>query len=144
MALLWLAVPCTILPAHAGEFSDNPDVALEATFLRDSAQCGDTVELLLTFRPGENIHLTTTPPVKFIPDSSNSAAPAGVPEGSADPITGFLSTAAPVLLPLKLGRSLPPGKRLIRGIVSYYYCSESDGWCRNFRQPVELPLFVID
>ena len=128
----------------AAVYSDNPDVGIEASLLPDSARSGDTVELLLLFSPGRAIHIPAKPLMVFTLDSSVSASLAGPPVRSIDQTTGFLSNGSPVRQAIRLLPGTGPGLRILRGTVSYYYCSDSDGWCRKFRQPVELSLVLTE
>ncbi len=141
-----LFIAASALPAlvSAGGNVDNPYVAVEATLLSDSVHIGEPVNLLLSFTPARGIHVTGKPAVAFILDSSIAASLLGPPTRVVDSATGFLSLASPVRQQIALRHDMRPGPHMLKGVVSYSFCSEREGWCRRFRQHVELPLVVID
>ncbi len=141
-----LCIAASVLPApvSAGGNVDNPYVAVKAALLSDSVRIGEPVNLLLSFTPARGIHVTGKPAVAFVLDSSFSASLLGPPDRVVDSATGYLSLASPVRQQIALGRDMRPGPHMLKGVVSYFFCSEREGWCRRFRQHVELPLVVID
>lgn len=66
--------------------------------------------------------------------SETPAADAGVPR--------YLDLSVPVRFPVSLGPSAVKGTHLVKGSLSFFYCSKREGWCRKGVSEVEIPVLV--
>lgn len=92
--------------------------------------------------PAEGIHVNADPPLAFLLDSASSLTLDGKPLIPKDTITGYLSTTEPVRQAVLLDRKAKPGVLTVKGTVTFFYCSESEGWCNKQREPVEFTIIV--
>jgi hypothetical protein len=69
--------------------------------------------------------------------------PAHADEQPADPAAGrYLDLSVPVRFPVALAPGLPKGQKVVKGAVTYFYCSKKAGWCRKGTADVEIPVVV--
>ncbi len=119
----------------------NPFVASDVTFKQKKLKPGAEGTLLITLTPRQGIHINLEPPLSVLLDSSNAISSVGkVAITQKDTV---LDVSKPIRLTFTLSKKIKPGKVTIGGVVTYFYCSESDGWCSKFKQQFEAKLTVI-
>ena len=131
-----------MLAAFAGASSPNEYVKLEVRPVSATMRPGTSGTIELRFLPAEGIHVNVDPPVIFSLDSASTVSLKGKPAMTKDPNTGYLSTAVPVKQRLLLPAKLAPGACTVRGAVTYFYCSDSEGWCNRQKEAVEFTIMV--
>ena len=95
---------------------------------------------MITFKPVEGIHINLQPALSFSLDSASLATLSG---GLALPKGGpYLNTSAPVMQRFTISGKARPGRLMLKGTLTYFYCSDKEGWCSRFKQPVEIALTV--
>ena len=129
-------------PAYCGKTprSSNEYVTYSATVKQKSMKPGSTGVLLFTLRPNNGIHINLTPPITVTFDSSGVAAANGaltVPKANE-----YLDASKPITQSFTLSRDVKPGSLPIRGTLTYFYCSDAEGWCSKFKQSVECTVKV--
>ncbi len=113
-------------------------VKLEKTSLRrDSAGT-----LLLSLKPHKGIHINTQPGPSFVFDTTNGVRASGSLALTMLEKSTFLDPQKPVRQRFSLVPAVQPGELTIKGTFIYYYCSDAEGWCSRFKQPVEVLLKV--
>lgn len=140
--LLWLY----LTPAGPGDGKSTPTnefVALRYTLKESRLKSGSEGVLLMTLSPVKGIHVNLIPPMSFTFDSSAVLASAGTLVIPPDSAKGYLDATKPVRQPFRLSKPLKPGKHTVTGTFIYYYCSDAEGWCSRFRQPISLTLEVV-
>ncbi|HLB00440.1 MAG TPA: hypothetical protein VJO14_03555 [Bacteroidota bacterium] len=108
----------------------------------DTLRAGGSSEILLRFTPDKGFHVNAVPPVGFSLDPVSAATPGDSVIVPRDSSTGYMDLRRPVRLPFIMAKSLPAGPRQLRGTVTFYYCSDEEGWCRRVKRPFSLPLFI--
>jgi hypothetical protein len=68
------------------------------------------------------------------PAAARKAESAGEPK--------YLDTTLPVNFPVSLNPKAPKGEQMVKGTVTYFYCSKAEGWCRKGTADVEVPVSV--
>jgi hypothetical protein len=129
--------------ADAGDFSSNEYVRLEVRPVPGKMRPGSSGHIELRFLPSPGIHVNADPPVAFSLDSAGAAVLKGKPVITKDSTTGYLSTTVPVRQEMALPRKTAPGQLTVRGTVTYYYCSDDEGWCNREKEPVEFTIAVV-
>lgn len=129
-------------PGFAGplRLTGNKSVTVEITLKETSLASGATGEMAISFAPAAGIHINRTPAPEFALDSSSAASLSGrlvLPKG-----TEYLSTAPPVRQQFRLSHDAKPGLVSLKGTLTYYFCSDKEGWCSKYKQPVEIALTV--
>jgi hypothetical protein len=128
--------------AFAGGSPSNDYVRLEVQPPSTALRPGSSAVVELLFTPVDGIHVNIDPPVQFALDSTTALTLTGKPAMTKDTDTGYLSTTTPVKQTIVLGKNIPAGRLSVKGTVTYFFCSESEGWCNRQKQPVEFTIFV--
>ncbi|HTK82595.1 MAG TPA: hypothetical protein VL633_09915 [Bacteroidota bacterium] len=140
---LIVLVLVSFLSSVAGTAPDtqtNKQVAFTAALKEKSVQAGSTATLLIRLRPQKGIHINLKPAISIIVDSTDGILRAGTPNiPQAD---SFLNTSKPIVQQVTLPAGLKKGKAFISGTVTYFFCSDAEGWCSRFAQPFKVPLTV--
>ena len=68
------------------------------------------------------------------PPAARKGEPGGEPK--------YLDTALPVNFPVSLSPKATKGEHTVKGTVTYFYCSKTEGWCRKGTADVEFPVTV--
>lgn len=64
-------------------------------------------------------------------------------EVPADPALAlFLDPDVPVRFPVALAKGVPSGPQDVSARVTYYYCSQTQGWCRKSTDPIQVTVKV--
>lgn len=139
VALTWLAPGS---PASAQNAEPVPDVRITVSTLSDTLAPGAASELRITFRPSKGFHVNAIPAMAVEFDSACVARTAGTIVIPADTATGYLNSVLPVRQPFVLAKSAGRGRATLGGTLTYYYCSDAEGWCRRERMRFVLPVSV--
>lgn len=124
-------------PAKTNEY-----VKYSASLERKQVARGSTAVLLFRLQPKKGIHVNLDPPLSLTFDSLPPVLKLGelkIPKRRA-----YLDAAQPISQPVLVARTAAPGTVTLRGTLTYYYCSDADGWCSRYRQPVELALVIVN
>lgn len=122
--------------------TENQYVKFSAALKRPTMAKGSTGELLITLRPQKGIHVNLEPPVSVTFDSAAPVEPSGkveVPKMAKHP---YLDTAKAIVQRFKLAKREPGSSVTLKGILTYFYCSDAEGWCSKFRQPFAVSVTV--
>ena len=125
---------------------DNPPtknsfVASSVSLKQKKIKAGTEGELLITLTPKKGIHINLDPPLSVKLDSSDAVSSIGKPFiPKKDTI---FDTSKPIRFPFTVSKNVKPGNITIQGILTYFYCSETDGWCSKFKQPLVVKLTVV-
>ncbi len=111
--------------------------------LPDSVEAGGRGRILLAFSPADGIHVTVDPTMEVSLKKNRVFTIQGDPEVSIDKESGFLSSSHPVEQRFSISPSTKPGMYSMKGTIVYYFCSDAEGWCRKFVQPISLTLHVV-
>ncbi|HLF13423.1 MAG TPA: hypothetical protein VI932_00860, partial [Bacteroidota bacterium] len=99
-------------------------------------------EILFTFSPKKGYHVNAVPPMAVQFDSTSPARPGGKIAIPSDSATGYLRTSLAVRQPFTLARSAERGRAELKGVLTFYYCSDAGGWCRKENLRFMLPVTV--
>lgn len=133
-----LAIPVPGGPATKENKYVRVEIRLEDTTVAPGADGA----ILFGFTPAEGIHVNTDPPVEIEIEKNRAVTLHGDPDLTVDKETGFLSTSSPVRQQFSVSPAASPGEYSIQGTIVYYFCSDTQGWCTKFKQPVTLKLIV--
>ncbi len=117
-------------------------VKVYASLSKQTFRNGETGELRLTIAPEEGYHVNANPPVELVIDSGKVVQLKGELSQAVDRSNGTLSTRSPLRQTFYVPSTVTPGAHIIKATVTYYYCSDIEGWCVKFRQPVSFSFTV--
>ena len=120
----------------------EPHVSIAVAAARDTLAPGAGTEILFTFSPKKGYHVNAVPPMAVQFDSTSPARAGGKIAIPADSATGYLRTSLAVRQPFTLARSAERGRAELKGVLTFYYCSDAGGWCRKENLRFTLPVTV--
>lgn len=144
-ALIFMIAAVSPLPAQkSGAQANGEDqhVAVALSLAQDTLRPGSDGELLVRFTPRKGYHVNAVPPVAVRFDSASPARDRGRVGIPTDTATGYLRSSEPVRRPFTLAAGAARGRAELRGVLTYYYCSDAEGWCRKENMPFALPVTV--
>ena len=138
--LILLTVVASATAEGTPDAQTNKQVAFSAAVREKSIKAGSAGNLLFRLRPQKGIHINLKPAITIVVDSSDGILRSGTPDiPKAD---SFLNTSRPIVQRIALPAGLRKGKGFITGTVTYYFCSDAEGWCSRFAQPFKVPVNV--
>ena len=143
--LSFVAILLMILPEFAVQKSDgqeNAHVKFEITLASTTIIRGGKGEIILTLTPNEGIHINTDPAMEFEFEKQSNVRFLGITSLPTNAKTGYLNADQPVKYSFAVDKNISKGKHSIKGTVRYFYCSDTEGWCNRFVQPVDLRFTV--
>ena len=144
---LFLGVLILPLLSHAGGKNPRTNEYVGATWAveRTRLAAGSSGRLRFTLRPKKDIHINLRPPLSVSLEGDSSITLTGDPKLSSvkKDTSEYLDASKPVLQAFTLSRNARPGSARITGTLTYFYCSDSEGWCSRFRQPFEAKVTVV-
>jgi hypothetical protein len=102
----------------------------------------------VTFTPRDpSVRVNEDPPPRLKLDPAQAVLvdkqpPAARPRTFDPAAAHYLDPALPVHFPVSLRPGAPRGKQTVKASVTYFYCSQRDGWCRKGTSDVEFPVEV--
>jgi len=142
--ILALFASLALLTGSATAFGEKPEVnasvRCEVSMRQKSLKAGAMGQILVSLQPKKGIHINLDQPIQIKMDSAEVIASVGKPE---IPMVDTLYDASkPIRLPVTISKNAKPGKFTLRGTVIYFYCSETEGWCSRFKQPIDVQCTV--
>jgi hypothetical protein len=141
MLLVCLA-PAVVLAASARHF----DLAASFDPPKKPAGFGSVAVTFRPLDPDVRVNETPAPRLKLDLDQTvlvDKQAPASGRAPDYDPLTArYLDTTRPVLFPVAIAPTAPPGSHSVKATVVYFYCSTREAWCRRGSADVLIPVTV--
>lgn len=121
--------------------SENEHVKCDIVLKQKELRAGELGYFLILFKPKKGIRITTDPPFQVSLDTTQQFFSLGKAEFSQD-ANGYLNSEKAVRQSFTITRMTKPGSYALKGTLIYYYCSDGEGWCSRFIQPIELKLMI--
>lgn len=122
--------------------TQNKYVTCTVSLEKQSVRAGATAYLLISFKPQKGIHINSKPPLQVFFDSTSFVAHVDsliLPQSKKPDL---LETSTAVKVPVRLSNHIQEGNITLRGTLTYFYCSDAEGWCSKFKQPFEVTLHI--
>ena len=136
---VFLAAAFVCAAACAGTPEENEHVSCTATLSAPSFRRGDTAAIRVVLTPARGIHLNGSPLPSLRLDPGSVVLARGGAEAAVG-AQGYLESD--VVQHVTIRKDAPRGKNVLRGTVTYYYCSDTEGWCMRYKQALELSLTI--
>jgi len=137
--------------AHAQ--NDEDEVKITAKAVKDSVRAGREIKLVFHMQPQEGFHLNVEPAIKLALLDAKSftlAAEKFAPDANTKTLTtedGFKifdpTHSQPVTFAVKVAKSAKPGKYPLKAKLSYFFCSDKDGYCSFKNQEFVFNVVVV-
>lgn len=137
-------ISCLVITASPGgeNSQSNKYVKVETAIASADVKAGGKGTILIFFVPVDGIHINAEPPVTMKLEKDRLLSLEGEPDFSTDKESGSMSTSTPVEQRFAVSSKAKPGEHTIKGTIVYYFCSDTEGWCRKFSQPMALKLNI--
>ncbi len=141
--LVYLIVACSFLSFAKtdAERSENEYVDVTITLKPNEIKSGGNAQLIVTFKPQKGIYINLDPPIEI--RLEKDYATIGKIEIPKTKDGDYLNTQKPVKQNFKLKKNLQTGTYILKGQLVYFYCSDAEGWCSRFKQPIQLNISII-
>lgn len=120
---------------------DNAQVTIGIKYSKKISLSKNTSEIAFYFTPKEGIHINTEPLFEFVPEKNSPFDVNGSPR-FAKTENGYLDLKKPVEYTISSKAGIDPGQYSLKGKLFYFYCSDSEGWCNRFSQPIDLTIVI--
>ena len=123
-------------PSEKQTMTNNQHVTVEMHY---PVSMSLSVPALCTFffTPSPGIHLNTAPIIELRLEKKSQFELVGNPTFQKNE-QEYLDISAPVEFSIHAKKGTAPGKQPLKGTLNYFYCSDKDGWCNRFSQPIEV------
>jgi hypothetical protein len=139
LGLIATALVCAT--SLAGTPGDTEHVACRASLSASTFRRGDTGEIRIVLTPAAGIHVNGSP----LPSLRLAPGAVAVAQGAVDAAVnarGYLTGDSTVVQRIGIRKDAPRGTHVLRGTITYYYCSDTEGWCMRSQQALELSLTI--
>lgn len=93
------------------------------------------------FIPIDGIHVNTEPMFELKLDKESQFEISGEPRYAKNE-KAYLDITKPIEFSVKTKSGTKPGTYQLKAKLYYFYCSDKEGWCNRFSQPVECTVTV--
>lgn len=129
-----------VLPIEKMKLDNNQHVNVELKFPA-KISTDKSGELSFFFKPIDGIHVNTTPMFELRFDKNSSFEVIGNPRFQKNE-KDYLNITKPIEFSIKPKSEVKPGKHTVKGKLNYFYCSDAEGWCNRFTQPIDITIEV--
>lgn len=151
--MVYFLLACFFLLSFNQEGWAGEDVKITAKAVKDTVRIGKETRLLFEMRPNAGLHLNVVPAItlelidaknftllakKFTPDSTSKTLTTKDGYEIFDP-----HHAQPVSFAVKIEKNVKPGRYPLKAKLTYYYCSDAEGWCRFTNEEFVINLVVV-
>jgi hypothetical protein len=136
----------------AAAFAES-NVKITAKAAQDTVRAGKEIRLIFEMQPKAGLHVNIEPAIKLsLIDAKNFilAAEKFAPDSTSKTVTtkdGYKifdpQHAQPVTFTVKVDKSAKPGRYPVKAKLTYYFCSDAEGWCSVANQEFVFNLVVI-
>jgi hypothetical protein len=124
----------------------SPRVDVSAAYL--PASKGTSASIAVTLQPEDTaLHVNESPGPRLKLDPAQTIlldkqAPARVTGADPAAEARYLDPMVPVLFPVAVQPGAARGVHSVKGTVTYYFCSKTEGWCRKGTAEVSVDVPV--
>ncbi|MBI5216697.1 MAG: hypothetical protein HY960_13175 [Ignavibacteriae bacterium] len=139
---LFVIVMMLVSSGDKSKPSVNKFVQCEIKLVEQSLKAGSTGTVQISFKPTKGIHVNLDPPMSLNLDKSDVISKIEKLETTKDKKHDYLDATKPVTAKFTITKNAKPGTIKLKGTFTYFYCSDAEGWCNRFKQPIELALTI--
>jgi hypothetical protein len=116
----------------------NEHVSFQIRLKEKTLRPGSSATILISMQPKKGIHINLETPTTIKLDSSEMVKATGNLILPKNPKDNYLDVSRNIQQAISLSKDAKPGALMIKGVFTYFYCSDAEGWCSKFKQPFEL------
>ncbi|MBI3189167.1 MAG: hypothetical protein HYZ33_00815 [Ignavibacteriales bacterium] len=120
----------------------NKHVQCEIKLREQFLKAGSTGTMHILLTPTKGIHINLDPPMELKLDSSSGITKVEKLNIPKDEKKGYLDATKPVTVKFTISKKAKVGTLNLKGMFTYFYCSDAEGWCNRFKQPFDLKVNI--
>lgn len=102
---------------------------------------GSKGEIIVSFKPQKGIYINIEPPIEFeIIGDGVKLKKLEIPKNKK---TKYLDINKPLKQHFIIKKGTPTGTYTLNGNLTYFYCSDAEGWCSRHTQPFQFTLKIL-
>lgn len=130
----------TLFVALAAPGTASPHFDVSATFLRGA---GGREEVAVRFVGADpDVRINEAPPPKLRLEAGSVLVEKPSPQAKKAGEGKYFDLTLPVAFPVATAAGAARGAHMVRGSVTYFYCSKREGWCRKGVADLSFPVTV--
>jgi hypothetical protein len=122
--------------------TENEHVSVSITLKSDTFTPGDSGLIMINFKSDENYYINMEPIPTVKLDSNKIIASVGKVLLNKSKKPEYADISKPAKVPFTLSKAIRKGKYEIKGTLTYFFCSGTEGWCSKFKQSFSINLTV--
>jgi hypothetical protein len=141
--IFFLLFPYQLIAGNDKSSPENKYVSCDIVLKQKAIKIGATGDLLISLTPKKGIHINLIPPIDIKFENTKmftSIEKLNIPQNEN---TTYVDISRPIKQSFTLAKKLKPGTIAMKGTLSYFYCSDAEGWCSKFIQPIDLKITVV-
>ena len=115
---------------------NNEYVQVSFSLKPDTLRPGSEAKIFIQFLPQKGIHINIDPPIEL--EIDKKVASKIKFDYSKNKSGEYLDHNKPVVQTIKLNKNLKIGKSKLKIKLTYFYCSEEEGWCSRANKEIDL------
>ena len=131
--------------AGDGRQGGNEFVAVDVRLEQPTGKAGGHGRIIISVKPKKGIHVNAVPPMDLRLEKGGIGTIAGKLEYST--VTRdtalYLDPSKSIKQSFSIAGTLKPGAVSLKGTFIFFYCSDAEGWCSRFKQPIDLKLTIV-
>jgi hypothetical protein len=129
----------------------NDYIQISVKVEKDSLKAGAQGRLLFSLKPKTGFHVNVEPPILLdLADNKNFTVLTKkfAPDRTVKQLTtkdGYkiFNASSPVAFDFKIAKSAKPGKHVLQAKLTYYYCSDAEGWCSFTTETFPVTITIV-
>lgn len=129
----------------------NEYIQISVKVEKDSLKAGAQGRLLFSLKPKTGFHVNIEPPISLdLADNKSFSllAQKFTPDSTIKQLTtkdGYkiFNPSSPVVFDFKIAKSAKPGKYSVQAKLTYYYCSDAEGWCSFTTEAFPVTITIV-
>ncbi|GEM_PF-1123019 len=150
MSIFLIAV---LFYAKATIAQEGEEVKITVQAVNDTVRAGRETKFIFNMQPAEGFHVNVEPQIKLVLLETKDFTPVAekfTPAAGAKTLTtedGYKifdpKHAQPVTFAVKVAKGLKPGKYPVKAKLTYFFCSDKDGFCSFKSREFVFNLVVV-
>ena len=122
----------------------NEYVKFALSLSQKNLKPGTKGQLLISLTPKKGIHINLQPPIDLKLEKNPTIVLVGKPELAKVKVdtSEYLDASKPIKQSFTIAKAAKSGMLTLKGTLTYFYCSDSEGWCSRFKQLIDLSVTV--
>lgn len=122
-------------------YTDNEHIKVEMKYSA-KITAGQKGNLSFMLKPNAGIHVNTSPMPEIVMEKNSHFTISENPVLSKTK-EEYVKTTKPIIFSFSPEKGLAPGTYSLKGKLQYYFCSDVEGWCNRFSQPIDVSIEIV-